>query len=638
MLWFHSKGILSRTGLGGFMLEIVDFLRRRAPWVNLPQSALDQAARSVDVHYWAKGELWPASSSVEAGAELVVVRKGRLKASYRGLAPDGAVPALQLTLLPGDTLPLTSRGRAWSLEALEDSLLYLWTTAPFCDDPVAAGGDVAGAGGDRGGAGSAYGELEALPGEPYSILPGDLNIAESLEFRRTAAGLLVVPPEGNQAATGFVLSGPPATGAALPHSTLQVVTTEGIVCWLQAGTLSEYTPVTALAAQVPLLPAGVAALEAAYWLGLSHQGLCGIQQSAGGFRIHSLRTMMPLMKRPEVLAAYQFGQEVARGGGETPLPSLLADVIRHAPQQAAFLMSLGHDRITQTLVERWVFANGPAPAPFAWMAAGGWGRMEAEAEAVQQHVLVWADTPHAEAARFFQGMASAVTAGLEAAGLVREGASMLAASSAWCKPLSVWKGYVQAWASRMDAEDSDMLMPLVAARPVAGDARLGATFCELFGAVASAPAFRMARTLRVEQRLRDLAIAHGGLSRHDADSAQQVAGQESGTDERCVAVWQQQLVLATDLAGLLCGPSAWKAGRLLPAISACLGAAGERWAGVLGAPQLGPLFWENWSDLALLKGRPMQCSGAQRHATQQRLVRLWNLLSAAQWDTVRGET
>lgn len=215
---------------------------------------------------------------------------------------------------------------------------------------------------------------------------------------------------------------------------------------------------------------------------------------------------------------------------------------------------------------------------------------------------------------------------------------MLAASSAWCKPLSVWKGYVQAWALRMDADDSDMLMPLVAARPVAGDSRLGAAFCELFGAVANTPAFRRARTMRVEQRLRDLAIVHGSLAPYAAEPVQRPPCEECGTDERWGPVWQQQLALATDLAGLLCGPLAWKAGRFVPAISACLGAGGERKAGVSRAHLLGPLFWETWSDLAPWTGTPGQCCGAQRHATQQRLVRLWEVLLAMPWDTVRGAT
>lgn len=109
-------------------LEILDFLRRYPPFDNLPEDALEQVARSVDVRYYKAGsqilsfgEEAVAWHVVRSGAVEVFRRNGTL---YNRLTEGGYFGEFGL---------LRNRRVRFPAVALEDCLLYLIPEAVFSE-------------------------------------------------------------------------------------------------------------------------------------------------------------------------------------------------------------------------------------------------------------------------------------------------------------------------------------------------------------------------------------------------------------------------------------------------------------------------------------------------------------------------
>jgi len=111
------------------------------------------------------------------------------------------------------------------------------------------------------------------------------------------------------------------------------------------------------------------------------------------------------------------------------------------------------DRLTLRLIqitEREMDAEGmgPAPAPFAWLALGAWGRREPTPPAGQEHVLVMADMPADQAARalpWFQEMARRIKQGLAGCGFPPCRSGLLADAAGGCRTFSQWRERFLGW-------------------------------------------------------------------------------------------------------------------------------------------------------------------------------------------------
>jgi CBS domain-containing protein len=122
------------------------------------------------------------------------------------------------------------------------------------------------------------------------------------------------------------------------------------------------------------------------------------------------------------------------------------------------------DRLTLRLIqitEREMDAEGlgSAPAPFAWLALGAWGRREPTPPAGQEHVLVVEDMPEAQTAKvfpWFQEMARRVKQGLAGCGFPPCRSGILADASRGCRTMSQWQEQFASWIQEPLAKDMEL--------------------------------------------------------------------------------------------------------------------------------------------------------------------------------------
>ncbi|MFH2125329.1 MAG: putative nucleotidyltransferase substrate binding domain-containing protein, partial [Pseudomonadota bacterium] len=121
------------------------------------------------------------------------------------------------------------------------------------------------------------------------------------------------------------------------------------------------------------------------------------------------------------------------------------------------------DRLTLRLIqitEREMDAEGmgPAPAPFAWLALGAWGRREPTPPAGQEHVLVMDDMPQEQVNQvlpWFQEMARRVKQGLAGCGFPPCRSGILADMPSGCRTLTQWQEQYASWIREPLAKDME---------------------------------------------------------------------------------------------------------------------------------------------------------------------------------------
>jgi CBS domain-containing protein len=119
------------------------------------------------------------------------------------------------------------------------------------------------------------------------------------------------------------------------------------------------------------------------------------------------------------------------------------------------------DRLTLRLIqiteqEMDAEGMGPAPAPFAWLALGAWGRREPTPPAGQEHVLVIDDMKQEQATQvlpWFQEMARRVKQGLAGCGFPPCRSGILADMPGGCRTLSQWQEQFASWIREPLAKD-----------------------------------------------------------------------------------------------------------------------------------------------------------------------------------------
>lgn len=104
------------------------------------------------------------------------------------------------------------------------------------------------------------------------------------------------------------------------------------------------------------------------------------------------------------------------------------------------------DALTVRLLELGEAALGPAPLPYAWVAAGSQGRSEQTAKSDQDNCLVLDDRyDPARDGAYFKALAQFVNRGLDACGYVYCPGEMMAQTDAWRQPRSRWLEYFRQW-------------------------------------------------------------------------------------------------------------------------------------------------------------------------------------------------
>ncbi|MGH2657964.1 MAG: putative nucleotidyltransferase substrate binding domain-containing protein [Actinomycetota bacterium] len=163
-----------------------------------------------------------------------------------------------------------------------------------------------------------------------------------------------------------------------------------------------------------------------------------------------LERRQPFLMRSEVEQAKDVA-EVADVAGNLPQSVLTLTKAGLDPVDVGHVVAVTMDAITRRLIELAVEDLGDPPAPWAWVALGSEARREQALATDQDHALAYAD----EAQRhdeYFARLAAEVVSGLEACGVPRCRAGVLATERPWRRTVSGWVGAFEEWMTARGAE------------------------------------------------------------------------------------------------------------------------------------------------------------------------------------------
>ena len=101
--------------------------------------------------------------------------------------------------------------------------------------------------------------------------------------------------------------------------------------------------------------------------------------------------------------------------------------------------------LTKRLIKMAEAQLGPAPVPYAWLAAGSQARQEQFSHSDQDNALIIDDSVLPEHDAWFKGLATFVCDGLAACGFVYCPGNVMATNAKWRQPKNVWHKYFNQW-------------------------------------------------------------------------------------------------------------------------------------------------------------------------------------------------
>lgn len=101
--------------------------------------------------------------------------------------------------------------------------------------------------------------------------------------------------------------------------------------------------------------------------------------------------------------------------------------------------------ITRRLIELAEAKLGPAPVPYAWVAAGSQARREQTSHTDQDNGLIISNDLMPEDKPWFESLARFVCDGLAECGFIYCPGDVMAINPKWCQTQDVWKEYFQQW-------------------------------------------------------------------------------------------------------------------------------------------------------------------------------------------------
>ncbi|MDW8335892.1 MAG: DUF294 nucleotidyltransferase-like domain-containing protein [Tepidimonas sp.] len=131
------------------------------------------------------------------------------------------------------------------------------------------------------------------------------------------------------------------------------------------------------------------------------------------------------------------------------------------------------DALTTRLLQLAERELGPAPLPYAWVAAGSQGRNEQTAKSDQDNCLVLHDDYDADRhGAYFEALARFVCDGLNACGYVYCPGEMMALNAQWRQPLARWRESFRRWIETPDPKALMLTCVFFDQRFVAGERTL----------------------------------------------------------------------------------------------------------------------------------------------------------------------
>jgi len=425
------------------LLEIVDFLRRHAPFEELPEEALHRAVATIEVAYFKAGseilrlgETVDALHVIRSGAVEVFRRNGEL---YNRLSEGGFFG--EFGLLRNGKIRFPAR-------ALEDTLVYLLPAACFHQlfDQYELFADCVEVE-DRTRlhqAVSRHADTNVLMSAPVRLLmtgqPALVSATASVReaAQRLGAGggsaLLVVDDQGQgQALVGIITDRDIRSrlvAEGLDYDTpVAAIMTRKLIS-VDADRLVFEAMLAMLRHNIHHLPV----LQHGKPLGIIDQGDIIRYESQNSLfvvrRIFRQTSVDELAKLSGDVAAC-FGRMVTEGGSPRMIGSAMAVIGRSFKQR---LLELAEGVL------------GPPPIPYCFLALGSMARDEQVLSSDQDNAMILDDRyDPAEHGAYFEQLAYFVCDGLNACGYHNCSGGIMATNPRWRKPMRVWREYFDHW-------------------------------------------------------------------------------------------------------------------------------------------------------------------------------------------------
>lgn len=171
----------------------------------------------------------------------------------------------------------------------------------------------------------------------------------------------------------------------------------------------------------------------------------------------ALKSALERAKDPETVA-----------GSLRELPRVVAALVDSSadPDDIGHVVGFAIDAATRRLLELAIAELGEPPVRWAWLALGSAARQEQALATDQDHAIAFEG--EASAAPYLAKMAELVTWGLEAGGVPRCKADVMATNAALRLPLEAWTRRIDAWMRDDTATGSEQISIVVDHRRVAG--------------------------------------------------------------------------------------------------------------------------------------------------------------------------
>jgi CBS domain-containing protein len=453
------------------LLEIRDFLSAHHPFDQLPQQALNQMPEKLQIRYFRRGATIPDVGSIDD--YLYLVRSGAVE--IHGLQDE-----LLARLGEGDLFGY----RASHMEghdkftgiALEDSLVYQLPAADvdaFCREHPQFSYFFEPASGDRlrdaisntGEDGSTQlGLLATQIGEMISRLP--ITMPPFATIQQTAAVMSdervssILITEADETLTGIVTD----------RDLRRRVVAKGLDTNLPISEIMTPDPYT--------LDASDYAFDAMLQMARSNIHHLPILRNG---KIAGMLTATDFAQRHTTSAVYLVSSiyKQSETSGLASISAKLPQLLLNLAAADATANSIGHvitavvDAITARLLQLAEEQFGPAPVPYAWVAAGSQARSEQTAKSDQDNCLVLDDAynpnDHGE---YFKQLSQFVCDGLNACGYVYCPGEMMATTDKWRQPLKTWKRYFDGWVDQPEPKALMLTCVFFDLRCVAGEKSL----------------------------------------------------------------------------------------------------------------------------------------------------------------------
>jgi CBS domain-containing protein len=496
--------------------DVVDFLRAHPPFDTVASADVERMAGSTEIEFHPAGE-----TILEQGAEPVrhlrVVRSGAVEIVHDGRVLD----LLGEGELFGHASMLSGLPTGFAARAQEDTLCYR------IPEEVARG-LLARPEGLRYVARSLLELVEPAAAQPAEAPPRDHQPVATL----LRSQLVVCSPETTIREVAQRMTDAGASSAVVGlDGSLGIVTDRDLRSRVVARGLAPDAPVSEVMT-APAYTVGPERLGGDVLLDMLDRGIRHFPVVSPTGRVHGVVEDVDLVA-VETRSSFHLRRAIARAttraelarAAEALRPTVLALWDARVPAlNISAIYSVVMDALTRRSIELAIADEGPAPAPFAWLALGSQARREATLSSDMDSAIAWfGEAPEQTIRPYLERIARRVVDDLASCGLRPDRQRATAADPLFIRSVGSWQRAAKSWLDDPTQEQALILVSVIVdSRPVWG-IRAGTPVAEAFRAARNHRSLlRLLARLALLYRpptgfLRGLVVEHSGEHRGRLD-------------------------------------------------------------------------------------------------------------------------